>query len=136
MILGRVLGEVWASRRDPGLGGRKLLLVQPHHWYEPPFQSGHLVAVDALGAGPGEDVIVCLGEPARQSLLADDSAAASGSVGPGYPQAGWLPVDAAVMAIVDRVNLSSGDMVRPLRALGSPSERIEAGPQSGREGQR
>lgn len=117
MILGRVLGEVWASRRDPGLGGRKLLLVQPHHWYEPPFQSGHIVAVDRIGAGPGEDVIVCLGEPARQSLLQDRQAEAAALTGPGYTTAGYLPVDAAVMAIVDRIDVSTTDLVRPLVSL-------------------
>lgn len=132
MILGRVLGEVWASRRDAGLGGRKLLLVQPHHWYEPPFQSGHLVAVDRLGAGPGEDVIVCLGEPARQSLL--DGDAADSSAGPGYRQAAWLPVDAAVMAIVDRVNLSPPDMVRPLQSLCGQAALAEAAASAGGEG--
>lgn len=136
MILGRVLGEVWASRRDPGLGGRKLLLVQPHHWYEPPFQSGHLVAVDRIGAGPGEDVIVCLGEPARQSLLEDSNAARALAAGPGYAQAAWLPVDAAVMAIVDRIELSAGDLVRPLRSLCARSASAEAGGRSSPGGQR
>ena len=57
MILGRVVGEVWATRRHSGLDGRKLLLVQPHLWYEPAFQVAHLVAVDTLGAGVGEDVV-------------------------------------------------------------------------------
>ena len=129
MILGRVLGEVWASRRDPGLGGRKLLLVQPHHWYEPPFQSGHIVAVDRIGAGPGEDVIVCLGEPARQSLLSDRQAEAAAGAGPGYATAGYLPVDAAVMAIVDRIDLSTVDQVRPLVSLCSQplAEKMRGG---------
>lgn len=115
MILGRVLGEVWASRRDAGLSGRKLLLIRPHFWYEPPFPVEHLVAVDTLGAGPGEDVVVCLGEPARQSLLAANAGSTASTV-PGYSQAAWLPVEAAVMAIVDRfdVEAQSG---RPLRSL-------------------
>lgn len=116
MILGRVLGEVWASRRDAGLSGRKLLLIQPHHWYEPPFPVGHLVAVDRIGAGPGEDVLVCLGEPARQSLRDDVDPSPVGSAVPGYSQAAWLPVDAAVMAIVDRVDLQP-TAARPLQSL-------------------
>ncbi len=84
MILGRVVGEVWATRRHAGLDGQKLLLVKPHGWYNPPFEVAHLVAIDRLGAGIGEDVVICLGTPARQS---------AGST--------FLPIDAAVMAIVD-----------------------------------
>lgn len=116
MILGRVLGEVWASRRDAGLSGQKLLLIQPHFWYEPPFPVEHLVAVDRLGAGPGEDVVVCLGEPARQSL-GDSTAASAPAPGvPGYAHAAWFPVEAAVMAIVDRVDVQATGQ-RPLRSL-------------------
>ena len=91
MILGRVVGELWATRRHAGLDGQKLLIVKPHGLYNPPFDVAHLVAVDRLGAGLGEDVVVCMGDPARRSL---------GST--------WLPVDAAVMAIVDRIDVSAG----------------------------
>ena len=35
-------------------------------WYAPAHEVGHLVAVDAVGAGVGEDVVVCLGDPARR----------------------------------------------------------------------
>jgi len=89
MILGRVVGELWATRRHAGLDGRKLLIVKPHGWYNPPFEVAHLIAVDQLGAGVGEDVVVCMGEPARRSLGSS-----------------WLPVDAAVMAIVDTIEAS------------------------------
>ena len=87
MILGRVVGELWAARRDAGLDGRKLLIIKPHGWYDPPFPVAHVIAVDTLGAGVGEDVVVCMGEPARKSL--------GGS---------HLPIDAAVMAIVDNID--------------------------------
>jgi ethanolamine utilization protein EutN len=98
MILGRVVGELWATRRHAGLDGRKLLIVRPHGWYNPPFPVAHLIAVDTLGAGVGEDVVVCLGEPARRSL---------GST--------FLPVEAAVMAIVD-----GGSSIFDPAARGSP----------------
>jgi ethanolamine utilization protein EutN len=102
MILGRVVGEVWAARRHLGLGGRKLLIVEPHYWYGPPFEVAHLIAVDTLGAGPGDDVVICLGEPARQSLLTEPSPRGSQ---PGYATAAMLPIEAAVMAIVDQVQI-------------------------------
>jgi ethanolamine utilization protein EutN len=86
VILGRVVGEVWATRKHDALSGQKLLIIQPTCWYAPPFEVGHLVAVDAVGAGVGEEVVVCMGEPARRH-------AGSSSV----------PVEAAVCAIVDRV---------------------------------
>jgi ethanolamine utilization protein EutN len=103
MILGRVVGEVWATPRHAGLDGRKLLLIEPYLWYAPPHEVGHLVAVDPVGAGVGEDVVVCLGDPARRQL---------GDVN--------LPVEAAVAAIVDRVELApEGERgARPLTFVG------------------
>jgi len=88
VILGRVVGEVWATRKHPALVGRKLLLIEPRLWYAPAHEVGHLVAVDPVGAGVGEDVIVCMGDPARRQL---------GSTS--------IPVEAAVCAIVDRVEM-------------------------------
>ena len=123
MILGRVVGELWATRRHPGLSGVKLLVVQPHLWYGPAFEVAHIIAIDTLGAGEGEDVIVCMGEPARQWLAQSRGAAAcAASDVPGYAAAAWLPVEAAVMAIVDRVAVTAGALPgqRPLRFIGPP----------------
>jgi ethanolamine utilization protein EutN len=93
VILGRVVGEVWATRRDARLGQAKLLVVRPHAVYEPAFGSRHLVATDDVDAGVGDDVIVCLGAPARWSRGSND-----------------MPVDAAVLGVVDRVDVSAGAM--------------------------
>lgn len=97
MILGRVVGEVWATRKHPGLVGRKMLIVEPRFWYDPPFQVAHLVAVDPVGAGVGEDVVVCLGDGGRRILAGDGKA---------LGETPLLPVDATIMAIVDGVELS------------------------------
>ena len=121
MILGRVVGELWATRRHPGLDGVKLLVVQPHLWYGPAFEVAHVIAIDTLGAGTGEDVIVCLGEPARQWLAESLGTRPAESGGaPGYGAAAWLPVEAAVMAIVDRVAVTADALPgqRPLRFIG------------------
>lgn len=122
MILGRVIGELWATQRHEGLDGRKLLVIRPHLWYEPPFQCAHLIAVDTLGAGVGEDVVVCLGEPARQHLIDEPQPQAPGV--PGYAAAAWLPIEAAVMAIVDSVHLDEPSLSRerPLRFIGPVPE--------------
>ncbi len=88
MILGRVVGQVWATRRDPRLARAKLLLVRPHGVYEPSLGTRHLVATDEVDAGVGDEVVVCLGMPARLSLGSNDT-----------------PVDAAILGVVDRVQL-------------------------------
>jgi ethanolamine utilization protein EutN len=97
VILGRVIGEVWATRRDARLARAKLLVVRPHAIYEPAFGSRHLVATDDVDAGVGDDVVVCLGAPARWSRGDNDQ-----------------PVDAAVLGIVDRVELA------PAAAVAAP----------------
>lgn len=89
MILGRVIGHVWAARKDARLARAKLLVIRPHGLYEPAFAARHLVATDDVDAGVGDDVVVCLGQPARLSAGSDD-----------------MPVDAAVLGIVDRVEMT------------------------------
>jgi ethanolamine utilization protein EutN len=64
MLMGRVVGRLWASRQAARLGGRKLLLVRPE------TSSGQqstrlIVAVDGLDAGPGDRVIVAHGSRVR-----------------------------------------------------------------------
>jgi ethanolamine utilization protein EutN len=64
MILGRVVGRLWASRQAAGLGGRKLLLVRPET--AAGQESARLiVAVDGLAAGPGDRVVVAHGSRVR-----------------------------------------------------------------------
>lgn len=103
MILGRVVGEVWATRKHAALDGRKLLIIEPYLWYAPAHEVSHLVAVDPVGAGVGEDVVVCVGDPARRALGSTST-----------------PVEAAVCAIVDRLELAPEDArgKRPLTFIG------------------
>jgi microcompartment protein CcmK/EutM len=87
MILGRVTGHLWATRKCPQLVAQKLAIVRPDRVYR--YPADHVVAIDTLGADVGETVLVCLGAPARW-CMGDEQ----------------VPVDAAVAAIVDRVEES------------------------------
>lgn len=62
MIRGRVIGEVWATRRTKGLDGRKLLLVAAEH------ADQLVVAMDQLDAGAGDRVLVTWGSGARLAI--------------------------------------------------------------------
>jgi ethanolamine utilization protein EutN len=101
MFLGRVVGTVWSSVKWPELSGLRLLLIQPYSLGDlaalpdgiakAPENEG-VVAADVLGAGPGEDVIVAYGHAARvgvSELLPEGDKPS-------------VPIDAAVVAIVDR----------------------------------
>lgn len=83
MQLAKVVGSVVATRKEESLSGLKLLLVRPvdEEGREGPTV---LVAADAVGAGPGEVVLIAAGSSARQTVATDKR-----------------PVDAVVMAIVD-----------------------------------
>lgn len=83
MLLGRIAGTVVASRKDPSIEGRKLLLVRLLDVQGQPT-GGSVVAMDAVGAGVDEVVLVAQGSSARQTEVTRDR-----------------PCDAVVMAIVD-----------------------------------
>ncbi len=83
MQLGRVIGTVWATRKDEKLENLKLLLVEEVDSQNRALDR-YTVAVDAVGAGIGEVVLTASGSAARQTLLTDGR-----------------PADAVVMAIVD-----------------------------------
>jgi len=92
MQMAKVVGTVVATRKEPSLDGLKLLLVRAVS--EEGTETGaHLVAADAVGAGPGEMVLIASGSSARQTRATDKR-----------------PVDAVVMAIVD--SWSIGDAVK------------------------
>ena len=88
MVLARVKGQAVASARAASLEGRRLLLVEllTAAGGEIVPTRRHMVAVDAVGAGRGEVVLLVQGSSARQS-----------------PGMGDLPVDAVLVGIVDSV---------------------------------
>lgn len=88
MLLGQVIGTVWATRKDPQLVGMKFLVVREVDLDGEPL-ANFVVAADAVGAGEGETVLVAQGSSGRQTELTDKK-----------------PIDAVIMAIVDRLDVA------------------------------
>ena len=93
MFLAKVEGSVVATKKDPSMSGRKLLLLRPQLVDDKDptkFKGGSntIIAVDCLGAGIGEMVMFCQGSSAR--------------LAPGMKDA---PVDAVIIGIVDSVDV-------------------------------
>jgi len=80
MLIGKVIGSVVATRKNEKLTGSKFLIVESTHGCEP----SRVVAIDQIGAGTGEFVLVTLGSAARACF--DDPS---------------TPVDAMIVGIVD-----------------------------------
>ncbi len=89
MVLGKVVGTVWATRKDENLTGLKFLIVQ-HADMDYTLKDQYVVAVDSVGAGVGEVVLVATGSSARQTDVTKNK-----------------PVDAVIMAIVDKLDLAN-----------------------------
>ncbi len=87
MVLGKVIGTLVASRKEPTLDGLKLLVVRACDVDGTPT-GAVAVAVDAVGAGIGEVVLYCAGSSARQTQVTQNR-----------------PVDATIMAIVDAITV-------------------------------
>jgi ethanolamine utilization protein EutN len=93
MFLARVEGSVVATKKDPAMSGRKLLLLRPQLVDDKDptkFRPGAntIVAVDSVGAGIGELVLFCQGSSARLAPNLKDA-----------------PVDAVIIGIVDTVDV-------------------------------
>jgi len=87
MFLGKVVGTVWATRKDEELVGMKFQIVK-HLGIDYKLKETFVVAVDTVQAGVGDVVLVCSGSSARQTALTKNK-----------------PVDATIMAVVDKLDI-------------------------------
>ncbi len=94
MNLGKVVGTVVATQKEASMEGLKFLLVRLVD-SEGKETGGQVVAVDAMGVGPGELVLVASGSSARQTLATKDR-----------------PCDAVIMAIVDSWEIGGTEKYR------------------------
>ena len=82
MFLGRVIGEVWATRKVADLDGHRLLVVEAlDHGGPPAPMVTPVVAADPIGAGVGEEVLVACGKAARVACGGDGDFALGAAVG-------------------------------------------------------
>ena len=88
MILGRVIGTVWSTKKDENLVGAKFLIVR-ELTLNLKEKERFVVAVDSVGAGEGEVVLVATGSSSRMTSFTKDK-----------------PVDAVIMGIVDKLDVS------------------------------
>ena len=84
MIIGKVVGHVVSTRKNENLIGQKLLIVEPLENLMGNMGSSRFIAIDNVGAGVGERVLVALGSSARR-MVGDDR----------------IPTDAAIVGIID-----------------------------------
>jgi ethanolamine utilization protein EutN len=87
MLLGRIIGNVVCTMKDPALIGQKLLIVQPLD-RKGRDKGRPVIALDAVGAGAGETIYWCRGKEASFPFLPAD-----------------LPTEATIVGIVDSVNI-------------------------------
>lgn len=88
MIIAKVTGTVVCTQKDSSLVGRKMLVVQPVKIMDQGNSGNPFVALDAIGAGVGEIVMVCGGSSARMAE--------------GFSS---LAVDQSIVAIIDIIEV-------------------------------
>jgi microcompartment protein CcmK/EutM len=93
LFLGKVIGTVWSTRKDEKLVGAKFLIVRKLD-LDLNEKSDFVVAVDSVGAGEGEVVLVATGSSSRQTHFTQDK-----------------PIDAVIMAIVDKLDISIKQLI-------------------------
>jgi microcompartment protein CcmK/EutM len=104
MQIARIIGTVVATRKEHSLNGLRLMLVRPLDENGRDIGSP-FVAVDAVGAGMEEVVLVASGSSARQTVQTDKR-----------------PVDAVIMAIVDSWDVNGEEKYRKHYAPRVPEE--------------
>ena len=91
MLLAKVIGNVWSTKKLDTISALRLLFIQPMGKDLRP-DGGVLVAADEVGAGFGEMVIVTRGAPAMQA----------------FNKEGLIPIDAVVVGIADNLEMAEG----------------------------
>lgn len=89
MLLGRVVGTLVATRKEPSMEGLKFLVLKQLDIHAEE-SGGYRVAADAVGAGLGEVVLYATGSAARQTKMTHER-----------------PCDGVIMAIVDTLEVDS-----------------------------
>lgn len=87
MQIGKIVGCVWATMKNPGLDAQRLLIVQPLT-PELNVTGKKLICTDSTGAGAGELVYWCKGKEASFPFLPTQ-----------------VPTDATVVGIVDKITV-------------------------------
>ncbi|MCD8218575.1 MAG: EutN/CcmL family microcompartment protein [Clostridiales bacterium] len=91
MLIGKVTGSIVSTRKQENLIGNKFMIVEPVGIMG--AEARQVVAIDNIGAGIGEYVLVAQGSAAR--------------IGCGMPDA---PVDAAIVGIIDDIGELDGSL--------------------------
>lgn len=87
MLLGKIIGSVWATRKYESINGYKIMIVQPvNSAYEK--LGDPIIALDTVGAGPGEIIFYIT---ASEAVIPLDVKMA--------------PVDSSIVGIVDTINI-------------------------------
>ncbi len=87
MFLAKVVGKIVSTTKHEALNGKKILIVSPIDFYGQLDQS-QLVSLDGVGAGIGDQVLVCNGSVAQ------------------YMFGEKLPIDSAIISIIDSIEKS------------------------------
>jgi len=87
MIICKVVGHVWATKKEERLNGLKLMVVQEDS--PDPEKRDIFVAADTVGAGIGEQVLVVSGSTARKAFGRED-----------------VPADMAIVGIIDTLEVN------------------------------
>ena len=88
MIICKVVGHVWATKKEESIEGSKLMVVEQTDTYGDQSSTETFVAADIVGAGIGERVLVVTGSTARKAFGRDD-----------------IPIDAAIVGIIDSLEV-------------------------------
>ena len=88
MYAARIIGTVVCTQKDPGMNSFKMQVVQPVNLLTLKDEGKPAVAIDAVGAGDGEIVLVVAGSSARLTEITMNK-----------------PVDSTITAIVDYIDI-------------------------------
>lgn len=115
MFIARITGSLVSSQKVESMIGQKLLIVEPLRVDEQDQKSlkgtgRSFVVVDTVGAGEGEIVLCVQGSSARYT-----------------PETKTLPVDAAIIGIVDQVQVGSNMLLNQSAPVAAPTRRRGGG---------